>query len=227
MLQSLVENLRFEQDTTTAKQDRSIATIQGIINQAIPLFAQNGYESTSTHAIAAAAGVNQGLIAYHFGSKENLWKAAIDHAVGTFRNRLCDEALSISANDFEAYFKLILGFYVKWASESQDVTRILIELNKSDNELRRWYVERHIRPIYQFLVHLIVEGQRLGFIREHPPESIYYLLITSNMVFTLSREAKQLADIRIDSPDYIASQSAMLFDMLWKPEATVVNKPSP
>lgn len=47
---------------------------------ALALFAQRGFEATSTRAVAAAAGLSPALVIHHFGSKEGL-RAAVDEEV--------------------------------------------------------------------------------------------------------------------------------------------------
>lgn len=56
-------------------------TREALINAAGELFAARGLDGTSTRAIAAKAGVNIGGIHYHFGSKENLYSAAVTSVV--------------------------------------------------------------------------------------------------------------------------------------------------
>lgn len=50
---------------------------QNIINSGLKLFAEEGYDSTSTSAIAKDAGVSEGLIFRHFKNKEGLLEAII------------------------------------------------------------------------------------------------------------------------------------------------------
>ncbi len=50
-------------------------TRQALIAAAGELFAQQGYDATSTRSIADAAGVNLGAIHYHFGGKQALYLA--------------------------------------------------------------------------------------------------------------------------------------------------------
>jgi len=51
-----------------------------LIRAAGELFAERGFEAVSTRDIADKAGVNLGLIHYHFGSKQHLHTAALRHA---------------------------------------------------------------------------------------------------------------------------------------------------
>lgn len=51
-----------------------------ILNTALELFANEGYQSTSTSKIACQAGVSEGLIFKHFQSKEGLLSAVVNLA---------------------------------------------------------------------------------------------------------------------------------------------------
>jgi AcrR family transcriptional regulator len=53
------------------------------------LFAERGYEATSTRAVAVAAGVSPALVTHHFGSKEGLRAAVEQEVLSAF-----DDALS-------------------------------------------------------------------------------------------------------------------------------------
>src|SRR5215471_9035244 len=48
-----------------------------ILDASIAVFADEGYAGASTRALAAAAKVNIATLAYHFGGKEGLYRAAI------------------------------------------------------------------------------------------------------------------------------------------------------
>ena len=57
-------------------------TKSAILQSALELFALNGYDATSTRAIAQKSGANLSAISYHFGSKEGLYKAVFAHCFG-------------------------------------------------------------------------------------------------------------------------------------------------
>ncbi|MDE3176333.1 MAG: TetR family transcriptional regulator, partial [Pseudomonadota bacterium] len=58
---------------------RGDATRAALLAAALQVFGDKGFEAASTRQIAAAAGVNIAMIAYHFGGKEGLRGACADH----------------------------------------------------------------------------------------------------------------------------------------------------
>ena len=80
-------------------------TRQLLIDAAIEEFGKTGYDSTSTRRIADRAGVNVALIKYHFGSKDDLYRGAIEYLISLVSPRLevitqmADSAKSIAGDD--------------------------------------------------------------------------------------------------------------------------------
>src|SRR5438093_11275450 len=54
------------------------ATRERILTAALDLFSELSFDGATTREIAARAGVTQGLLNYHFSSKDVLWRAAVD-----------------------------------------------------------------------------------------------------------------------------------------------------
>ena len=71
----------------TAEQNEQIraASRQRIIEQALALFAEHGYERTSVRMIADAAGVSQGLLYNYFDGKQALLHAIFEESVADVR----------------------------------------------------------------------------------------------------------------------------------------------
>lgn len=59
-----------------------------LLSAAAVAFARAGFEGASTHAIAKAAGVPQGLVRHHFGSKDGLWCAVVDRGLAEVESEL-------------------------------------------------------------------------------------------------------------------------------------------
>jgi AcrR family transcriptional regulator len=65
---------------------------------ALKLFAEHGFEATSTRAIATEAGVSHALLRHHYGSKEGLRAAVDEDVMNTFGEGLARfEASDLSA----------------------------------------------------------------------------------------------------------------------------------
>ena len=72
-------------------------TARRILDAAIEVFAEEGYEGASTRSLASRAGVNAPAIQYYFGSKEGLYRAVIGHIATLVEERLAPAALQIAA----------------------------------------------------------------------------------------------------------------------------------
>jgi AcrR family transcriptional regulator len=66
-------------------QSPAETTRTALVQAALRLFGQQGFDGTSTREIAAEAKANIGSIAYHFGGKEGLRIAAADYIVETIQ----------------------------------------------------------------------------------------------------------------------------------------------
>lgn len=63
-----------------------------IINTAIALFAEKGFEGTSIRDLATKADVNIAMVNYYFGSKDKLFEAMIEYKASYMRERLSEIA---------------------------------------------------------------------------------------------------------------------------------------
>ncbi|MEM6384137.1 MAG: CerR family C-terminal domain-containing protein [Pseudomonadota bacterium] len=79
---------------TERNQDsRTEATKLALLEAAMKLFGEKGYDNTTVRDLINEAGVNLAAINYHFGGKEGLRYAAIGHLACTFRNEGPGEVL--------------------------------------------------------------------------------------------------------------------------------------
>lgn len=65
----------------TPQQAKADDTREALIAAGLKLFGENGFDGTSTRAIATEARVNSAMIAYYFGGKEGLRQACSDWIV--------------------------------------------------------------------------------------------------------------------------------------------------
>ncbi len=81
----------------TAGTKRSANTRQGLVNAAIETLKDHGFAGASARAISERAGLNQGLVFYHFGSVANLLLAALDAVSGDRMVRFSAAVESVSS----------------------------------------------------------------------------------------------------------------------------------
>ena len=56
-----------------------MSTRDRILEACLPVFAERGFAGSTTRVLADAAGVNVATLAWHFGGKQGLYEAVIDH----------------------------------------------------------------------------------------------------------------------------------------------------
>jgi AcrR family transcriptional regulator len=86
----------------THKEEPGGPTRQKLIAAAIGSFGQKGFDGASIRDIADAAQVNIAGIAYHFGGKEQLYRACLQHITETIRSGLGETAAAASAESMSA-----------------------------------------------------------------------------------------------------------------------------
>ncbi len=131
-------------------------TRQRIIKAAIQVFSQKGYLGATTRAIAAAAGVNEVTLFRHFGSKENLLRAAIDqYSPLPGLERLIETEFS---GDYrQDLLKLGHYFLAKLTESWQKVERrktMIMALQEID---RRPELRDLVLPVFRRIRHLLRE----------------------------------------------------------------------
>jgi TetR/AcrR family transcriptional regulator, regulator of cefoperazone and chloramphenicol sensitivity len=90
-------SIRAETRRRQSRHHRGELTRRRILETALEAFAIDGYEGVTTRQLAERAGVTLPAIQYYFGSKEGLYRAAIDHLVRQIEERMAPVANRIKA----------------------------------------------------------------------------------------------------------------------------------
>jgi TetR/AcrR family acrAB operon transcriptional repressor len=70
------------------KSEQAAASKKRILDAAVRLFAEKGYKHSGVQEISEASGVSRGSIFWHFGSKEGLLFAVVDHCFSAWENEV-------------------------------------------------------------------------------------------------------------------------------------------
>ncbi|SDM40682.1 TetR/AcrR family transcriptional regulator [Allokutzneria albata] len=122
---------------TTSRATRRAETTQEsrrlLVTAATGLFAERGYRRTTFEDIATRSGVSRGSIPWHFGNKEGLLAAVVEHAVGELR---ADDPGSLG----QAMDALVA--FTRSPSTKLFVT-LIAEAIEPGSKLHKWYADLH------------------------------------------------------------------------------------
>jgi len=110
--------------TTSKKPTKREATRQKVIQAAINSIYRDGFHAAHTNRIAQEAGVSWGVLQYHFGDKDSLLQAVIDHIFDDFATTL--EATALQGDDLQQRVKQLID--VVWALVSKKEYRVSIAI---------------------------------------------------------------------------------------------------
>lgn len=198
------------------QQRRSRETQERILAAALALFAEQGFEGASTHEIARRAGVNQPLVLYHFGSKQQLWLAAAERIFDELLDRFGPRIEWLAGLDTATRLKLILADFVIFSAEHPELHQFMIEANKhGDSQLDR-LVESRLRPMFQLVCREIEEAQALGAMLPGDPAILYYAMIgAAASLFALSAEFKLVTGRDATDPETVEAQAAAIVQLFF------------
>jgi len=147
-----------------------------ILAAAIRCFAARGFAATSTRAIAREAGVKQPLIFYHFGSKADLYLAAVRSQLDLLRAGL-DAALDGVTDDFKRLQRFVYTYNEYVALHAPGLCVCLRELSGLPGDLPFQIARLHQEAATVLLQQIISDGIDSGTFRPIDPEACTFAII--------------------------------------------------
>lgn len=206
---------------TPKRQARSEAVRLALLDAAVHEFAACGFEGTSTRAIAARAGTHQPQITYHFGSKEELWRAAIDQLFGQM-NEVLSEVLATDTEGpaiatREGVASAIRAI-VRGAAQLPELHRIMLQEATAGSERLAWIVDRHIRPSFDVVIGAWRELRDRGEVPPIEDGVFYYSVIGgASLAYVNAAEARLLGFDPLDDR-FVEAHADTLVAMVLGPD---------
>jgi len=134
-----------------------------LIDIAMKLFSEQGFDGTSTREIAEAAGVNEAIIFRHFKTKEDLyWAVLADRVERRGRNRRIRELLE-SDGDFREVLVSIAEILLDRTADDAAVTRLLFYSALRNRDLSDRFFQTYAHEKFDLLADFVrqgIEGRR-------------------------------------------------------------------
>ncbi len=157
------------------------STRKRILEAALKAFARHGFEGVSLRTIADEAGINHQLIGHHFGSKQDLWNAALEARFDDFQE--FHEALSVASDlpDPREQFRHCVKTIVEFTIASPDIPCIhyheaLINRSAEKNSDRyQRLLEQQVTRYRTLTDRLLTQLQDTGVIAQMPVDDFRYV----------------------------------------------------
>ena len=199
-------------------QQRSLGTRERLVEAALHVFAERGFAAASTREIAARAGVALAALPYHFTTKEVLWKAAADRIFGRLRESFLRRIEGLEGVDQRTRLRLLLRDFVRFQAAHPELHRFMIQEGIAKSPRLAWLVEKHIRPIYDFVRTTVADAQREGFVAIGRPEHLHYMLIgAASSVYALGAEFELLTG-RAPTDGKLVAEHVATLERMFFPE---------
>lgn len=167
-----------------------------ILEAALDLFSERSFKDATTREIARRAGVTQPLLNYHYRSKDDLWRAAVDALFARLRAAMADRHDGLRDVDALTGAKLRVREFVIFSARNPQLHRIITQECKADGPRMDYLVETHVRPLYEATTALFEQLARDGAVPPIPAPHLYYILTGAGpSMFVLGPECRRLSGL--------------------------------
>jgi AcrR family transcriptional regulator len=181
-----------------SRSEQREATRERIVEAALEAFAEKGFHGASTRDIAERAGTNQGLITYHFHSKDELWRAAADRIFGMLAKRLGEQLAGLESGDPRERAREAIRIYVRFVAAHPELFRLMVDEGKNSDPRMRWLVDTHLKPRYEQFMRPRGLGIA-GFDETSLPHAYYVLAGAGSLIFAVAPECRRLTGLDPES----------------------------
>jgi TetR/AcrR family transcriptional regulator len=174
------------------------------LEAALDVFSVVGYAGASTRAIAAAAGIEQGHLAYYFPNKMALWCQVIETFASEAEACLREQmALCEHSGAVETAQAVLPEFLLTFARNPR-LARLMLQEFSVTSDRSGWLTEHFAKPVWVLMMPLFNRLKGEGRLGGAAPEIAYFSLIGSALItFGNADLIAQLAHSNPASPEWI------------------------
>lgn len=170
---------------TSVKRDPE-GTRRRILDAARDEFSRGGYAGARVDRIGAAAGANERMLYYYFGSKEGLFLAVLERAYLELAE--AERALDLESKDPVSAVRELVAFTWTYYLDHPELIRLVNSenLHEARHLKQSKRIDELISPIIEILRGLLKRGQATGVFRKDVDPVQCYITIAALGYFFLS-----------------------------------------
>ena len=193
-----------------------LRTRSRILAAATAEFAHHGLGGARVDRIARRAGANKRMLYYYFGSKEDLFLAALEQAYAHIRS--AEHELDLEHRDPREALKRLVEFTWNYYLEHPEFMTLLAteNLHKGSHVHRSKRVQRLHSPLVDTLRDILRRGEREGLFRRGIDPVQLYISIAGEGYFYLSNRytLSRIFDRDLMAPRALATRAGHIADMV-------------
>ncbi|MFC3052154.1 TetR/AcrR family transcriptional regulator [Kordiimonas pumila] len=174
-------------------------TRRNILNAALKTFSVYGFDGASIAKIARLHKVTPPLIHYYFKDKEEIWRAAIDHGIGTMISDFEEIIAQLSEADSLARLKFFIRRYITLVAERPEVFTLILRESEMTGPRFTWLSKNYLSPLYDLFLGLVDAAQREGFIKKEAPSYHVAQVIMGACYHFISSRNRMLSTYGVDT----------------------------
>jgi AcrR family transcriptional regulator len=199
-----------------APKGASGAARSDILAAALKAFARDTFEGASLQEIAKVANIGQPLVHYHFGSKEGLWRAAVEYALGDLKKFY--EVVAVTTVDLEPIdiLRVLCRAFLQFSSRSPEHALIVINEMRSSGKRFEWLLDTYIKPVHKHLDAIIELAIARGQMKPVPPVHVTNTIFVALVhFFTIAPLVKAVYGIDTSDPAVIAAHANFTMQLIF------------
>ncbi|MET0743183.1 MAG: TetR/AcrR family transcriptional regulator [Microvirga sp.] len=159
-----------------------------IVRAAIDEFAARGFKGASMDAIAARTDTTRALINYHFGGKEKIYLAVLEHVYAEIRQ--AEGGLDLDHLEPAVAIRRIVEFTFTYYLEHEGFVRLVVAENQArGRHFRKSRAMRSLnRPIIERLARVIARGQADGSFRADADPVEVHMIVAALGLFNVTNQ---------------------------------------
>ncbi len=189
-------------------QERTEHARASLMEVAFSLFSELGFVGVAIKDIETKAGVQRGLLVYHFGDKETLWKAMADSIFSEMEDALQPRLEVIRDISAREQVALIIRFYVRFTAKKPALARLMSQEARHQSWRIEYLAEGHIKDSVALL--RVPVTQALGLTEDDFIHWYYMFVGASSLLFSHAPECQLLFNIDSQQSDRVERHADML-----------------
>lgn len=187
-----------------------------ILRAALPEFAERGYAGATTASIARRAGVTQPLVHHHFGSKLELYRAAVAEVFAELEAQQAPLLRAVKGLDAKTIIRVAVRQFILFSGQRPELVRLMMMESARDSENARYIVETHVQPMARRFQRYLKQGVADGSLRQLDERLLHFFVMGAASYLSLVPvEADVLFGVDATTSTVVERYADLVVDVLF------------